>query len=103
MAVKSTMDFNNLLVEVFKILKSDKQGFYLLVSFGLLLVILEIASIGVFVPILIFFFKSKDLILDNELLKIVKLVNEDNFFIFFISIIFVFYKWGYICVSPFLF
>ena len=91
MVVKSTIVFNNLLAEVFKILKSDKQGFYLLLSFGLLLVILEVASIGVFVPVLIFFFKSKDLILDNELIKIVRLVNEDNFFIIFLLIIFIFY------------
>jgi ABC-type bacteriocin/lantibiotic exporter with double-glycine peptidase domain len=91
MIEKNAVDFNNLLAEIFKILKSDKKGFYLLVSFGLILVILEVVSIGVFVPILVFFFKSQDLVLDNELLKIVQFVNKDNFLIFCLLIIFIIY------------
>lgn len=80
-----------LIKDIFNILKSDKKGFYLLIFFGLVLSLLEVASVGVFLPILSYFFKTKKEFLDNPIIKEIDFINEDNFLNFFLILLLFFY------------
>ena len=73
---------------IFKVLKLSKLKLYILLIFGLLLSLLEVFSIGVFVPILSYFFETK-----NNLSLIIAFkqyfffIDEKNYLYFILSLI----------------
>jgi ABC-type bacteriocin/lantibiotic exporter with double-glycine peptidase domain len=91
MTQKKDNKLSPMIKDIFNILRSDKKGFYLLIIFGLVLSLLEVASVGVFLPILSYFFRTKKEFLDNAFVSEINLINEDNFLNFFLVLLLIFY------------
>lgn len=91
MTQKKNNKLSPMIKDIFNILRSDKKGFYLLIIFGLILSLLEVASVGVFLPILSYFFKTKKEFLDNTFVSEINFINEDNFLNFFLILLLIFY------------
>ena len=56
MTQKKNNKLSPMIKDIFNILRSDKKGFYLLIIFGLILSLLEVASVGVFFAYFVIFF-----------------------------------------------